>query len=59
MSQYDIEIDALSVRFAAFAIRKNESSRFTFFFIAARVAGQSPKGSKAANSLIYEILWTA
>jgi hypothetical protein len=35
--------------FAAFAVRENAKRELSFSFPAARVAGQSPKGSKAAN----------
>jgi hypothetical protein len=37
--------------FAAFAARKNAKRELSFFLTAAREAGQSPKGSKAANPL--------
>jgi hypothetical protein len=37
------------IRFAAFAERKNAKRELSFFLSAARIAGQSPKGSKAAD----------
>ncbi|MDR0444962.1 MAG: hypothetical protein LBG98_01580 [Puniceicoccales bacterium] len=39
----------LGIRFAAFAANKNAKRELSFLLAAARVAGQSPKGSKAAN----------
>jgi hypothetical protein len=38
-----------SIRFTAFAVKKNAKRELSFFLTAARVAGKSPKGSKGGK----------
>jgi hypothetical protein len=47
--KWDVMREVGRIRFAAFAVRKNTKRELSFFLNAARVAGGSPKGSKAAN----------
>jgi hypothetical protein len=44
-----ITFDFVGIRFTAFAMKKNAKRELSFFFIAARVVGRSPKGSKGSK----------